>query len=137
VSALLGTHELMGVFTPGSHGSTFGGNPLACAVASAALDVLVEEKLVDRAAELGAYFLEQLRAMDSGRVKEIRGIGLWAGIELRPEAGGARPVCEALRQEGLLCKEAREHTIRLSPPLVITREQLDWALAKLRLVLGD
>jgi ornithine--oxo-acid transaminase len=135
VSALLGSQELMSVFTPGSHGSTFGGNPLACAVASAALDVLVEEKLVDRAAELGAYLLEQLRAMDGNRVKEIRGIGLWAGIELRPEQGGARAACEALRQEGLLCQETREHTIRLAPPLVITREQLDWALARLKLVL--
>lgn len=136
VSALLGSHELMGGLTPDSHGSLFGGNPLACAVASAALDVLVEEKLVNRAAELGAYLLEQLRAMDGDRVQEIRGIGLWAGIELRPEAGGARQVCAALRQEGLLCGETREHTIRLAPPLVITREQLDWALDKLKLVLG-
>jgi ornithine--oxo-acid transaminase len=135
VSALLGSQELMGGFTPGSHGSTFGGNPLACAVASAALDVLVDEKLVDRSAELGAYLLEQLRAMDRSRVKEIRGIGLWAGIELRPEAGGARRICEALRQEGLLCKDSHDHTIRLSPPLIITREQLDWALGKLKLVL--
>jgi ornithine--oxo-acid transaminase len=137
VSALLGSHELMGGLTPGSHGSLFGGNPLACAVASAALDVLVEEKLVDRSAELGAYLLEQLRAMESARVKEIRGIGLWAGIELRPSAGGARQVCAALRQEGLLCVETREHTIRLSPPLVITREQLDWGLGKLKLVIGS
>jgi ornithine--oxo-acid transaminase len=136
VSALLGSRELMGVFTPGTHGSTFGGNPLACAVASAALDVLVDEKLVDRSAELGAYLLEQLRAMDPGPVKEIRGLGLWAGIELRPEAGGARRFCEALLQEGLLCKETREHTLRLSPPLTITREQLDWALAKLKLILA-
>jgi ornithine--oxo-acid transaminase len=104
-------------------------------VASAALDVLVDEKLVDRSAELGAYLLEQLRAMDRSRVKEIRGIGLWAGIELRPEAGGARRICEALRQEGLLCKDSHDHTIRLSPPLIITREQLDWALGKLKLVL--
>jgi ornithine--oxo-acid transaminase len=135
VSALLGSRGLMGVFTPGTHGSTFGGNPLACAVASAALDVLVDEKLVDRSAELGAYLLEQLRAMDPGPVKEIRGLGLWAGIELRPEAGGARRFCEALLQEGLLCGETREHTLRLSPPLTITREQLDWALSKLKLVL--
>jgi ornithine--oxo-acid transaminase len=91
---------------------------------------------VDRSAELGAYLLEQLRAMDPGPVKEIRGLGLWAGIELRPEAGGARRFCEALLQEGLLCKETREHTLRLSPPLTITREQLDWALAKLKLILA-
>jgi len=135
VSALLGSRELLSGFTAGSHGSTYGGNPLACAVASAALDVLVDEKLVDRSAELGAYLLEQLRAMDSGLVKEVRGLGLWAGIELRPEAGGARRVCEALLREGLLCRETREHTLRLSPPLVITREQLDWAVAKLKLVL--
>jgi ornithine--oxo-acid transaminase len=136
VSAFIGCADLLGVFTPGTHGSTFGGNPLACAVASAALDVLVDEKLVDRSAELGAYLLERLRAMDSRKVKEIRGIGLWAGIELRPEAGGARAICDALRQEGLLCAETRKHTIRLAPPLVISREQLDWGLARLKLVLG-
>ena len=126
----------MGVFTPGTHGSTFGGNPLACAVASAALDVLADEKLVDRSAELGAYLLERLRAMDSPLVREIRGIGLWAGVELRPEAGPAHLFCDALRQEGLLCAETGEHTLRLTPPLVITREQLDWALAKLKVILG-
>lgn len=136
VSALLGTQELMGVLTPGSHGSTFGGNPLACAVASAALDVLVDEKLVDRSAELGAYLQEQLRAMESSRVKEIRGLGLWAGIELRPGAGRARTLCAALLQEGLICGESGERTLRLSPPLALTREQLDWALARLKLVLG-
>jgi ornithine--oxo-acid transaminase len=135
VSALLGSRELLAGFTAGTHGSTYGGSPLACAVASAALDVLLDEELVDRSAELGAYFLEQLRALDSGLVKEVRGLGLWAGIELRPEAGGARRYCEALLREGLLCRETREHTIRLSPPLVITREQLDWAVGKLKLVL--
>jgi ornithine--oxo-acid transaminase len=136
VSALLGSQELMSGFTPASHGSTFGGNPLACAVASAALDVLVDEKLVDRSAELGAYLQERLRAMDSKLIKEVRGLGLWAGIELRPEAGPARPLCEALIQEGLLCREAHSQTIRISPPLIIAREQLDWALAKLKLVLA-
>ena len=136
VSALLGSEELMSGFTPASHGSTFGGNPLACAVASAALDVLVDEKLVDRSAELGAYLQERLRAMDSKVIKEVRGLGLWAGIELRPEAGPARPFCEALIQEGLLCREAHGQTIRISPPLIIVREQLDWALAKLKLVLA-
>jgi len=135
VSALLGSRELLAGFTAGTLGSTYGGSPLACAVASAALDVLLDEKLVDRSAELGAYLQEQLRAMDSGLVKEVRGLGLWAGIELRKEAGGARRYCEALLREGLLCRETREHTIRLSPPLVITREQLDWAVAKLKLVL--
>jgi ornithine--oxo-acid transaminase len=135
VSALLGTRELMSVFPPGSQGSTFAGNPLACAVASAALDVLLDEKLVDRSAELGAYLLERLRAMDSKLVLEIRGIGLWTAIELRPEAGGAQAMCASLRQQGLLCKETSQHRICLIPPLVITREQLDWALGKLKLVL--
>jgi len=135
VSALLGSQDLLGSLVPDPPGGTYAGNPLACAVASAALDVLVEEKLVDRAAELGAYFLERLRQMDSPRVREIRGLGLWAGIELRPEAGGARRVCAALRQEGLLCRETGGHTLHLVPPLVITREQLDWALDKLKLVL--
>ena len=136
VSALLGSRALLGAFTPGSHRSTFGGSPLACAVASAALDVLVEEKLVDRSAELGAYLLERLRAMDGGKVKEVRGLGLYAGIQLRPEAGGARAVREALLQEGLICGETRPDCLRLTPPLTITREQLDWALGKLKLVLG-
>ena len=135
VSALLGTRDLLDGFTLGAHGAAFCGNPLACAVASAALDVLVEEKLVDRAAELGAYFQERLRLLESARVKEIRGLGLWAGIELRPEAGPAGLVCEALRQEGLLCRETGGDTLHLVPPLVITREQLDWALDKLKLVL--
>jgi len=136
VSAFMATDGLMGVFTPGTHASTYGGNPLACAVASAALDVLVDEKLVDRSAELGAYLLERLRALESQRVREIRGIGLWAGIQLRPGAGDAREVCAALRQEGLLCGESGGQCIRLSPPLVITRDQLDWALGKLKTVLG-
>jgi len=137
VSALLGSQDLMAGFTPGAHASTYGGNPLACAVASAALDVLADEKLIDRSAELGAYLLEQLRAMESPLVREIRGLGLWAGIELHPEAGPPAGICAALLQEGLLCKETRGQTLRLSPPLVITREQLDWALGKLKLVLGS
>ncbi len=135
VSAFLAREEVMDVFTPGTHPSTYGGSPLACAVASAALDVLVDEKLVDRSAELGAYLQERLRTLDSRRVKEVRGIGLWAGIQLAPEAGSSRTICDALRQEGLLCGECRGHTVQLSPPLVITREQLDWALLKLKQVL--
>ena len=137
VSAFLGTRDLMEVFTPGCHGSTFGGNPLACAVASVALDVLLEENLVDRAAELGAYFLQRLRAMTSLHVKEVRGLGLWAGVELHPDAGGAHRFCDTLRQQGLLCKDTHTHTIRLAPPLVITREQLDWAVDKIALVLEE
>jgi ornithine--oxo-acid transaminase len=132
VSALLGSGELIQALPGEVRTSTFGGNPLACAVASAALDVLVEEKLVDRAAELGAYFLERLRHMESPRIQEIRGLGLWAGIELGTPAA---PVCAALRQEGLLCRETGGRTLHLAPPLVITREQLDWALGKLKLVL--
>ena len=136
VSAFLASRELMAVFTPGSHGATFGGNPVACAVASAALDVLVDERLVDRAAELGAYFLERLRQLDSRHLREVRGLGLWAGLELKPEAGGARRFRAALLQQGLLCTEAGDHTLALSPPLVITRDQLDWAVDQLQAVLG-
>lgn len=132
VSAVLARREVLGVFNPGDHGSTFGGNPLACAVARAALRVLTEEKLVDRSKELGAYFLEQLRTIRSDAVKEVRGRGLWIGIELY---GLARPYCERLKAEGMLCKETHDHVIRLAPPLVITREEIDWAVRKLRTVL--
>lgn len=132
VSAVLARREVLGVFNPGDHGSTFGGNPLACAVARASLRVLTEEKLVDRSAELGAYFLDQLRTIHSDAVKEVRGRGLWIGIELH---GLARPYCERLKAEGMLCKETHDHVIRLAPPLVITREEIDWAVGKLRTVL--
>jgi ornithine--oxo-acid transaminase len=135
VSAFLSSAEVMGVFTPGIHGSTFGGNPLACAVASAALDVLVEEKLVERAAELGAYFAEKLRGLRSPLIKEVRAIGLWAGIELEESAGGAREYCYALMERGMLCKETHTHTIRLAPPLVISQQQIDWAVEQLEEVL--
>ena len=138
VSALLATDEVMGVFDPGSHGSTYGGNPLAAAVAVEALRVLVDERLAERSAELGAYALERLRKLASPHVKEIRGRGLWIGIELHPEAGGARRFCEALQREGLLCKETHTHVIRMAPPLVIRREDLDWALERIETVLaGD
>ena len=136
VSAFLARREVMAVFTPGIHGSTFGGNPLACAVALAALDVLVEEKLVERAAELGLHLKARLAALRSPKVKETRCLGLWAGIELVPEAGGARKYCYALKDRGLLCKDTHENTIRLAPPLVITREQLDWALDQIEAVLA-
>lgn len=135
VSAFLASAEVMDVFTPGIHGSTYGGSPLACAVASAALDVLAEEKLVERAAALGAHLAERLRRLRSPLVKEIRAIGLWAGIELTPEAGGARKYCHALQERGLLCKDTHTHTIRLAPPLVVTREQLDWAVEQIEAVL--
>jgi ornithine--oxo-acid transaminase len=136
VSAVLADEEVMGVFRPGDHGSTFGGNPLAAAVGRAALRVLVEEKLVERSATLGAKALERLQRMRSPHVKLVRGRGLWIGIELHPEAGGARRFCEALQREGVLCKETHDHVIRYAPPLVIREEDLDWSLAAVEKVLG-
>ncbi len=136
VSAFLADDAVMRVFTPGSHGSTYGGNPLACAVANAALDVLVEEQLVERSAALGEWFAGELRRMNSPHIKELRAIGLWYGVELHEAAGGARRFCEALQREGMLCKETHTHTIRLAPPLVVEREDLEWALGKLQAVLG-
>jgi ornithine--oxo-acid transaminase len=132
VSAVLASKEILGVFKPGDHGSTFGGNPLACAVARTAIRVLIDEMLVERSAELGKYFLEQLRAIRSSAVKEVRGRGLWIGIELHMEA---RPYCEALKEQGILCKETHERVIRIAPPLVITREEIDWAIDRIRKVL--
>jgi ornithine--oxo-acid transaminase len=137
VSAFLASKKVMDVFTPGIHGSTYGGNPLACAVASAALDVLVDEKLIEHSAELGVHLEARLRGMKSRKVKEIRCIGLWAGVELHPEAGGARKYCYALKDRGILCKDTHVDTIRLAPPLVITREQIDWAVDELEAVLRD
>ncbi len=128
VSAVLGSKEILGVFHPGDHGSTFGGNPLGCAVARTALQVLIEEKLIERSAELGDYFLRKLRAIRSPHVREVRGIGLWIGIELDQPA---RPFCEALQRVGVLCKETHERVIRIAPPLVITREEIDWALTRI------
>lgn len=135
ISAFVSTHEVMDVFNPGDHGSTFGGNPLAAAVGMAALDVIVDEQLPDRAAELGAYFMMRLREISSPHIQEVRGRGLLVGVELKPEAGGARRFCKALMQEGILAKETREHIIRFAPPLVITRSQLDWALERIERVL--
>jgi ornithine--oxo-acid transaminase len=117
----------MGVFHPGDHGSTFGGNPLAAALAREALQILVDEKLVENSERLGAYFLQRLRGIKNPGVKEVRGRGLWIGLELKAEAGGARRFCELLMKKGLLCKETHVNTIRFAPPLVITREELDWA----------
>jgi ornithine--oxo-acid transaminase len=132
VSAVLASREVLGVFHPGDHGSTFGGNPLACAVARAALDVLIEEKLPERSAELGGYLLEKLRTLRSPDLKEVRGRGLWIGIELHSPA---RPYCEALKEEGLLCKETHDRVIRIAPPLVITREEIDWAFERIKKVI--
>jgi ornithine--oxo-acid transaminase len=132
VSAVLASKEVLGVFNPGDHGSTFGGNPLACAIARAALRVLVEEKLPERSAELGAHFLSQLETLRSPALKEVRGLGLWIGIELH---GKARPYCEALKEEGILCKETHDHVIRIAPPLTITREEIDWAFERIKKVI--
>jgi ornithine--oxo-acid transaminase len=135
VSAVLSNSEVLGVLRPGEHGSTFGGNPLACAVARTALRVLVEEKMVENSAEMGAYFLRELRRIDSPLVKEVRGRGLMIGLELKPEAGGARRFCEQLKTLGILCKDTHTHTIRIAPPLVIKKEEIDWALERFETVL--
>lgn len=133
ISAVAADQDILGVFEPGSHGSTFGGNPLACAVAITALDVLEEEELPKRSRELGEYFINELRKINHPAIKNIRGKGLFIGMELTK---AARPYCEALMKEGLLCKETHENTIRFAPPLIITREELDMALEKVRKVLG-
>jgi ornithine--oxo-acid transaminase len=136
VSAVLSSAGIMDVFEPGDHGSTFGGNPLGCAVAREALRVIVEEDLCARAAELGAYLLAELAAIESPHVELVRGRGLWAGIVLKEEAGGARRFCEALMRLGILVKETHETVIRLAPPLVVKREEIDWALERIATVLG-
>jgi ornithine--oxo-acid transaminase len=125
----------MDMFQPGDHGSTFGGNPIACAVAMMALDVLVEEKLCERAAKLGEYLIAELRKIQSPHVDFYRGKGLWIGIVLKHSANGARRFCEALQQKGILAKETHQNVIRLAPPLVITEDELDWAIEKLSEVL--
>ena len=135
VSAVTASADILGVFQPGDHGSTFGGNPLAAAIARAALRVLIDEDLEDRSFDLGRYFRQQLRAIGSPKVKEVRGRGLLIGVQLTPEAGGARPYCEELMDRGILCKETHEDVIRFAPPLVISKEQIDQALAHVRAVL--
>jgi ornithine--oxo-acid transaminase len=136
VSAALASEEVMGVFNPGEHGSTFGGNPLACAVAMAAIDVIVEEKLAERSRELGDYFLKALRQIGSPHVKEIRGRGLFIGVELKKSSGTARPFCENLMHERILAKETHEQVIRFAPPLIIKKEEIDWALQRIKKVLA-
>ena len=136
VSAVLADEDVMGLFQPGEHGSTFGGNPLGAAVARAALKVLFEENLVEKADELGTYFMEQLAEMPSPHVKEVRGRGMLIGVELKEEAGGARRFCEALQDSGILAKETHGNIIRFAPPLVITKEIIDEALPKIREVLN-
>ncbi len=134
ISAVLADREILGLFKPGDHGSTFGGNPLGCAVAREAIRVIREEKLVENSAELGEYFVGKLKSIRSRHIKEIRGRGLLIGIELKPEAGGARRFCEELMKEGLLCKETHEHVIRFAPPLVVRQKDLNWALKRIKAV---
>ncbi len=135
ISAVLSNKEVLGVFHPGDHGSTYGGNPLACAVARTALRVLVEEGMIENSARLGEFFMQALRSIRSPHIREVRGKGLMIGVELRPEAGGARRFCERLKARGILCKETHTHTIRFAPPLVITRDQIEWALEHIENVL--
>ncbi len=136
VSAVLADQDLLGLFAPGEHGSTFGGNPLAAAVARAALRVIREENLAERSHELGEYFIEQLFEIPSPHVKEVRGKGLLIGVELKPAAKGARRFCEAMQEKGILAKETHENVIRFAPPLVIDKETIDWALPSIREVLN-
>lgn len=137
VSAFLADDKLMSVFTPGSHGSTYGGNPIACAVSEAALDVLIDEGLIEHTAKMGEFLDKRLRAISSDKIKEIRCVGLWAGIELHPEAGGARQFSEAMREAGVLAKETHTHTLRFAPPLVVQQSELEMAAAALETVLNQ
>ncbi|MGE5643222.1 MAG: aminotransferase class III-fold pyridoxal phosphate-dependent enzyme, partial [Byssovorax cruenta] len=136
VSAVLADQAILGLFQPGEHGSTFGGNPLAAAVSRAALKVIRDENLAERSRTLGEYFMEQLSEIPSPHVKEVRGKGLLIGVELKPEAGGARRFCEAMQQKGILAKETHDNVIRFAPPLVIDKETIDWALPSIRDVLN-
>lgn len=133
ISCVVANKEILGVFNPGSHGSTFGGNPIGCAVSIAALDVIIEEKLPERSRELGEYFISNLKKIQNPIIKDVRGRGLFIGVELNEPA---RKYCEALKEEGLLCKETHEFVIRFAPPLVITKEELDWAIERIVKVLG-
>ncbi len=135
VSAVLADKAIMGLFTPGEHGSTFGGNPLGAAVARAALQVIRDEKLIENAAQMGEYLIDQLSEIPSPHIKEVRGKGLLIGVELKPEAGGARRFCEALKGRGILAKETHQNVIRFAPPLIIDRQTIDWALGPIRDVL--
>src|SRR5690625_1366176 len=132
ISCVVANEDILGVFNPGSHGSTFGGNPLACAVSIAALDVIEEENLVERSLELGEYMMAELKKLDNPKIKEVRGKGLFIGVELHEPA---RAYCEKLKEKGLLCKETHDNVIRFAPPLIIDKEDLDWALDKIREVL--
>lgn len=135
VSAVLADDDVMSMFKPGDHGSTFGGNPLGAAIAREALAVLEDENLIENAQEMGEYLMGRLRRIESPHIKEVRGRGLLIGVELHDSAGGARRFCEALKERGLLCKETHETVIRFAPPLVITKEDIDWAMERIEPVL--
>ena len=137
VSAVLSNDAVLGVLKPGEHGSTFGGNPLACAVARAALKVLVEEDMIGNAQRIGDRLQASLAGIRHDAIKEVRGRGLMLAVELHAEAGGARRVCENLQRRGLLCKETHEHTIRIAPPLVLTADQADWIAEQFEAALRD
>lgn len=132
VSAVLSSREVLGVFKPGTHGSTYGGNPLACAISREALRILVEEKLVENAAVMGEYLMSELRKIDTPDIDFIRGIGLWVGIVLKESSGGARRFCEAMKELGILAKDTHKQIIRLAPPLVVTKKDIDWAVDQIR-----
>ncbi len=132
VSAVLANKEVLGVFKPGDHGSTFGGNPLAAAVAQESLKVLIEERMIENSAELGKYFVDKLQQIRSNHIVEVRGKGLWIGVELDTSA---RPYCEKLKDEGILCKETHDRVIRFAPPLIITKDEIDWALERIEKVI--
>lgn len=134
ISCIAADREILGVFNPGSHGSTFGGNPLACAVSIASLEVMEDEKLAERSLELGEYFKRELESIDNPVIKEVRGRGLFIGVELTE---AARPYCERLKEEGLLCKETHDTVIRFAPPLIISKKDLDWAIEKIKHVLQN
>ncbi|MBI1825809.1 MAG: ornithine--oxo-acid transaminase [Planctomycetes bacterium] len=136
VSAIVTSREIMSVFHPGDHGSTFGGNPLACAIARKVIDILRTNEYQENARKMGEYLMGKLRAIKSDKIATIRGRGLWFGIDLKPTAGKARAHCEKLMHEGLLCKDTHEQTIRLAPPLCITKDEVDWAVERLNKVLG-
>ena len=136
ISAVLSNKEVMDVLRPGEHGSTFGGNPLACAVARTALKVLIEENMIENAAVMGKYFLSKLAQIKNPYIKEVRGKGLMLAVEFNPGIGGARRYCEALMAQGLLCKETHENIIRFAPPLVITKQEIDWAMERIEKVLS-
>ncbi len=136
ISAIVSSREILSVFTPGDHGSTFGGNPLACAIARKVIELLKTNRYQDNAKKLGEYLLTQIRGIKTDKLKEIRGRGLWIGMEFHPAAGKARGYCEKLMHEGMLCKDTHDQTMRLAPPLCITKDEIDWAVERLRKVLA-